>query len=633
MCGIAGFIRPTASSKADYALLERMSESLRHRGPDAGAIQMEPAAAEPQVGFCHRRLSIIDLSEGGLQPMTSGNDRYVIVFNGEIYNYLDLRAELANDGVQFRGASDTEVLLELFAREGPACLHRLNGMFAIAIWDKVEKSLFLARDRLGKKPLYLYRNNGECLFASEIKAILCAPFVDREIDYEAVKDYFAYQYVPDPKSIFRHVRKLRPGYWMRICNDHIEEHQYWDVSFANPHSQNADQLVDELYSLLDDSVRIRMISDVPLGAFLSGGVDSSAVVALMAKHSSKPVTTCTIGFDSERYDEVAAARSTAEWLGTDHHEFTAKSTVEQQLLEIAASFDEPFSDPSFVPTWYVSRMARQQVTVALAGDGGDENFAGYAKYQTDQTENRLRNAVPEIVRKNVFPTLAGFLSSWGFTPARRGASLLNSLSKDPDEAFFITNSFFDRKLWDELAIGELKTRTQDYDPSRITTDLYQSADSDEHLSRLLYTDLKSYLPGDILVKVDRMSMANSLETRAPLLDYRLVEFAAKVPASLKLHGKESKYLLKQCSKTFLKADILTRKKMGFSVPLADWLRQELKPLAEQTLFANDSGLSEMFDINGIREIWNEHQSASRDRSSEIWSLFMFELWWQCHAKP
>jgi len=632
MCGIAGFIRTSVSSEADNALLERMGESLRHRGPDAGSILVDPPGTAPQVGLCHRRLSVIDLSEGGLQPMTSHNDRYVIVFNGEIYNYPELRAELISDGVQFHGASDTEVLLELFAREGPDCLQRLNGMFAIAIWDKTEKNLFLARDRLGKKPLYLYRHNGECLFASEIKAILCATFVDREIDYEAVKDYFAYQYVPDPKSIFKHVRKLRPGYWMRITGDHVEEHQYWDVSFASTSTQSADQLVDELYSLLDDSVRIRMISDVPLGAFLSGGIDSSAVVALMAKHSKVPVTTCSIGFDSEQFDEVAAARSTAEWLGTDHHEFTVKSTVEQQLLEITASFDEPFSDPSFVPTWYVSRMARQQVTVALAGDGGDENFAGYAKYQTDQTENRLRNAIPAVVRDNAFSALAGFLSGMRFSPARRAASLLNSLSKSPGEAFFITNSFFNRKLWDELAIGELKTQTHDYDPSHITTDLYNRADTDEHLSRLLYTDLKSYLPGDILVKVDRMSMANSLETRAPLLDYRLVEFAARVPASLKLHGKESKYLLKQCSKTFLKEDILTRKKMGFSVPLADWLREELKPLAEQTLFATNSGLSALFDIQGIRDIWNEHQAAARDHSSEIWSLFMFELWWQCHAK-
>jgi asparagine synthase (glutamine-hydrolysing) len=406
------------------------------------------------------------------------------------------------------------------------------------------------------------------------------------------------------------------------------QEQYWDVSFATSASASLDEIQDNLYNLIDDAVRLRMISDVPLGAFLSGGIDSSAVVGLMAGHTSKPVTTCAIGFDSKRFDEVHWAKKVAEQFKTDHHEFTVKNNVADSLVDIARYFDEPFADPSFVPTYFVSQLARQKVTVALAGDGGDENFAGYSKYYTDHVENRLRGIFPAALRHNLFPGLARLAGMVNSGPTRKARSLLGTLALEPDEAFFVTNSFFRKDVWDNLVTGELKRETQSYDPADITRAHYNKADTDDHLSRILYTDIKTYLPGDILVKVDRMSMANSLETRAPLLDYRVVEYAAQIPAALKLHGKEKKYILKKAFERLLPQDILYRKKMGFSVPLAQWLRHELKPIVEQTLLANNSGVSIFFDPLGIRKLWQSHLAGDDQFTQELWSLLAFELWWQ-----
>jgi len=602
-----------------------MGEAIQHRGPDKAGQYVDD-----NVALCHQRLSIIDLTESGSQPMTSHNSRYVIVYNGEIYNFPTLRDELIQSGTQFKGHSDTEVLLALYEQVGPACLDRLNGMFALAIWDKQAKSLFLARDRLGKKPLYYYHHNGQFAFASELKAILTLPDIDRTIRMDALRDYFNYHYIPDPKCIFKYMHKLAPGYWMTVDADGIRQTQYWDVSFKDVSTKSQANIEDDLYSLLEDSVRIRMISDVPLGAFLSGGVDSSAVVGLMSNASSSPVTTCSIGFDSEKYDEVEHAKTVAEQFKTDHHEFTVRENVEAKLLEIAASFDEPFADSSFIPTYFVSQLARRKVTVALAGDGGDENFAGYGKYQIDRTENRLRSLVPSLLRKSLFPTLAQQLATSENQYALKARSLFGSLAVEPDKGFFISNSFFDEHLWNQLANSELKQGLADYDVSTQTRCAYHSADTDDHLSRILYTDIKTYLPGDILVKVDRMSMANSLETRAPILDYRVVEYAASIPANLKLNGKESKYILKQSMSKLLTDDILYRRKMGFSVPMSQWLRQEIKPVVEQFLFRANGGLSNFFDMSVLKSLWDQHQTGKRNLSQELWSLFMFEVWWQTY---
>ena len=622
MCGIAGFTQFHQRYTNPRDLLEQMGNSIAHRGPDDS-----DTFTDSQIGLCHRRLAIIDLSESGRQPMTSPTGRYVTVFNGEIYNFPSLRASLEEEGVKFRGTSDTEVMLALYEKLGPESLTKLNGMFSIAIWDTVDKTLFLARDRLGKKPLYYYRKDNQFIFASEIKAILAVPGVDKTIRQDAVQDFFFYQYVPESKSIFKFVDKVQAGQWMLVREDGIKIEKYWDVSFATTTDKSADEIQSDLYDLLDDSVRSRMISDVPLGAFLSGGVDSSAVVGLMAKSSNKPVTTCSIGFDSEKFDEIAYAARVAQQFETDHHEFTVRENVAANLESIAGYFDEPFADPSFVPTFFVSKLARTMVTVALAGDGGDENFAGYGKYQHDQLENRFRSLVPPIIGQSLCRGGSKLLADRDNRQLRRASSLLGSLSVDADAGFFISNSFFSQSLWDQLVRGEFQRELGQYNPSTITTDLYHSADTDDHLSKILYTDIKSYLPGDILVKVDRMSMANSLETRAPILDYRVVEYAATIPASLKLKDKESKYILKKTMEQLLTQETLYRKKMGFSVPLASWLRNEIHSIAESKLLSSNNGLSQFFEPAEVKKIWQQHQSGLRDYSSELWSMLVFELWW------
>ncbi|OED38093.1 asparagine synthase (glutamine-hydrolyzing) [Chromatiales bacterium (ex Bugula neritina AB1)] len=624
MCGIAGFTQYRKDVADVPGLLKKMGSAIRHRGPDAAGVFFDE-----QVALCHQRLSIIDLSESGAQPMRSPSGRYITVYNGEIYNFQVLKMALVEEGVNFKGSSDTEVLIALYEKHGADCLGLLNGMFSLAIWDTQEQELFLARDRLGKKPLYFYQKGKRFLFASEIKSILCAEDIDRSIRNDAVQDYFFYQYVPDPKTIFKCIHKLPPGHWMRVDRDGSRQHQYWDVSFSKSHTGTRKQVENELFELLDDSVRSRMISDVPLGAFLSGGVDSSAVVGLMAANSTAPVTTCAIGFNSKKFDEVAYAAKVADQFKTQHHELTVQENVEENLVSIASFFDEPFADPSFVPTYYVSKLARSMVTVALAGDGGDENFAGYSKYLNDQRENSLRRWVPPgALSSGVLSSLSCLLADNPVSALRRSSSLMNTLSGDPARGFFLSNSFFRGHLWERIVDGKFAASVSGYDSAQLTRDYYECADTDDHLSRILYTDIKSYLPGGILVKVDRMSMANSLETRAPILDYRVVEFAATLPSSLKIHQGEGKRILKTSLEGFLTNDTLYRKKMGFSVPLASWLRKEISGVAERYLFAEGNGLSNFFSVAAIRELWMEHKAGSRDYSQELWSLLVFEIWWQ-----
>ncbi|MGI9285765.1 MAG: asparagine synthase (glutamine-hydrolyzing) [Pseudomonadales bacterium] len=626
MCGIAGFTR-LKDNDTDNAVLTDMANAIYHRGPDAGGVFIDE-----DIALCHRRLSIIDLSAAGNQPMWSSSGRYIIVYNGEVYNFPELRKELESQGVLFNTKTDTEVILALYEREGVESLKRLNGMFAFAIWDKSERSLFLARDRLGKKPLYFYNCGTRFVFASEIKSILKAPDIKRDIRSDALKDYFFYQYVPDPKTIFEGIHKLEPGHWLKVSDGNITKQQYWDVSFANTHPKSKEEMQADAYNLLEDSVRLRMVSDVPLGAFLSGGIDSSAIVGMMASNSATPITTCSIGFSSKEFDEVYYAKKVAERFQTNHRELTVKENVEDNLLKIASYFDEPFADPSFVPTFFVSQLARQVVTVALAGDGGDEEFAGYSKYTVDQVENNLRRLVPAIVRSAFFPPLSRLLSHSDNTYLRKGSSLLATLSLDPDRSFFVTNSFFNEQLWSDIVTGDFERETIDYDASEISKYYYNKADTDDHLSKILYTDLKTYLPGDILVKVDRMSMANSLETRAPFLDYRLVEYAASIPSSLKLKDGEKKYILKKSLDELLSDEILYRKKMGFSVPLAQWLQHDIYQIAKKYLFGPDSGISQYFDMGKLTAIWDAHQEGKRSYASELWSFLIFELWWQNYIK-
>lgn len=628
MCGLAGFFRNLGTPERDRheQWLKAMGQAMVHRGPDAGAVYLDD-----RIGLCHQRLSILDLSEAGTQPMVSASGRHVIVFNGEIYNFAPLRRELEQMGVVFRTRTDTEVLLELYERQGEKCLERLNGMFAFAVWDRQAGELFMARDRLGKKPLYYWCGEGQMAFGSELKTLLELPFFKPVLRPDAVKDFFAYQYVPDPKTIYQDVFKLEPGCWLKTNGLTVRHGRYWNLSFQPLAGRSVEQIENELYGLIDDAVRQRMISDVPLGAFLSGGVDSSAVVGLMAGHAGRPVTTCAIGFDSKKFDEVHYARQVAELFHTDHHEFTVRDNVAGKLESIARYFDEPFADPSFVPTWFVSQLARQQVTVALAGDGGDENFAGYQKYQTDALENRLRRLFPGVLRRNLFPLLASVAGQVKRPLTSKAESLLGTLAVEPDAGFYLSNCCFRQSVWDRLVSPEFEARTRDYDPADITREHYREAPAEDHLSRILYADLKTYLPGDILVKVDRMSMANSLETRAPLLDYRVVEYAASIPAALKLRGKEGKSVLKSSFRQLLPEDILYRKKMGFSVPLAQWLRHEIRPLANQLLTDPDGGLARCFDMTQVKKLWQLHLDGNNRHTQELWSMVTFAMWWQYYG--
>lgn len=624
MCGIAGFLTNKNDALNEQHLLT-MGNAIAHRGPDANGEYLDD-----HVGLCHRRLSILDLSPAGNQPMFSDDGNVAIVFNGEIYNFLDIRKDLEAKGVTFRSGTDTEVIIKLYEQEGVNCLTHLNGMFAFALWDKTKQELFIARDRLGKKPLYYYQDPDcpeQFAFGSEIKAILTLPRIKRELRLDAVHDFFAYQYVPDPKSIFTHIHKLPPANYMIVKDGNVIIEEYWQVSFAKQTNQDEKQSISQLQNIIKETTKRRMISDVPLGAFLSGGVDSSGIVATMSGLSSTPVKTCTIAFDNEKYNEAQFAESIAKQYETEHHEFLVHQNVADTLEHIVSFFDEPFADPSLVPTFFVSELARKEVTVAIAGDGGDEVFAGYEKYTTDFIENQWRENFPKWMRKSVFPTLASVSGAINLTPFKRAKSLFTSLSVSPEMGFYITNSQLNDEQWEMLVKPEVKKTLGRYHPSKITLDFYKAADGPDHLSKILYTDMKTYLTGGILVKVDRMSMANSLEVRAPILDKEIIEYAATLPSDLKFRDKEKKYALKEAFKPLLSDDILYRKKMGFSVPLAHWFRDEIKDIAHKYLVTEVKGLSQVFQLSAVNKLWQEHQNEQHDHSALLWSMLMFEMWW------
>lgn len=618
MCGITGFIR-SSSPGAGKDTLRRMGETIIHRGPDAGGEYLDEF-----VGLGHRRLSIIDLSPLGNQPMSYANGRYLIVFNGEIYNFPELRAELAKSGCTFKSRTDTEVILALYQMEGAQCLQKLNGMFAFAIWDRDEKLLFLARDRIGKKPLYYYHGGCDRLaFASEIKALLQIPGIGREVEPTAVADYLKYLYIPAPKTIFKQIHKLQPGHCLEVrigCEPIISE--YWDVDFTHrPTNLHGDETAARLFDLVGDSTKCRMMADVPLGAFLSGGIDSSAIVALMARSSSKPVKTCSIGFQDKNHDETGYAREVADYYSTSHAEYTVGENLAETVALLPRYFDEPFADSSAVPTFHVSRLARQLVTVALAGDGGDENFGGYGKYVTDMKEDQVRRSVPRFLLQAINRAASGRSS----TLMRKACSLAGGALSDPGRAYYRTNTFISDADLDSLLSEPLRTLCRGYDPADHTLKFWNRLQGADHLTRMLYTDIKTYLPGDILAKVDRMSMAHSLEVRAPLLDYRVVEFAASLPSSLKIHGNNKKRLLKSAFEPYLPARIINRRKHGFTVPLDEWFRRDLMPLCDKYLLRNDH-LADYFSPPRIRHLWHEHQGHKANHGTLLWSLLSFSLW-------
>ncbi len=619
MCGIAGIVNFT--EPPSRGVLERMTQVLAHRGPDDQGIFLTGP-----VGLGHRRLAIIDVASGR-QPILTADGLSAIVFNGEIYNYQSLRRDLMRKGYRFRTEGDTEVILHAYEEYGAKCVEYLRGMFAFAIWDGRKGQLFVARDRVGIKPLYYFWDGRAFLFASELKGILENPKVERRIDPCALDDYLTYLYIPAPKTIFTAIRKLRPGHALTVSERGLEESEYWDLSFEPKNGLSESDYTAGLLEKIRESVSLHLMSEVPLGAFLSGGVDSSAVVGMMAGLMDQPVKTASIGFQESGFDELPYARMVSQRFRTQAHEKTVEANAARILDSLVWHFDEPFADSSMVPTYYVSQVARERVTVCLSGDGGDENFAGYRRYRFDMLENRIRAMFPEALRKPLFGTLGRIYPKADWLPQIfRGKTLLTNLSLSPEEAYFCTMSWFTPHMKSLLYSGSLKTSLKDYEPFSVMKEHFDHTRGWDPLSRIQYVDIKTYLAEDILAKVDRASMAHSLEVRVPLLDHEVMEFAASIPAHYKLRRGEGKYIFKKALAEVVPPEILNRPKMGFSVPLARWFRGDLKGVFEERVFSHHGFIGDLFDVSPIRRWWAQHQRGIRDYSTHLWALLVLECW-------
>lgn len=620
MCGIAGII--DISSTPERSLIERMCRVMKHRGPDGEGYYTDNNAA-----LGHRRLSIIDL-EGGKQPMSNEDGTIWITFNGEIYNFSEIKDELSRKGHRFKTRSDTETIIHAYEEYGEECVKKFRGMFAFGLWDSKRKILFIARDRLGKKPLYYYNDDKKIIFASELKAVLQDRSINREFDRAALVDYLTYNYIPFPETIFKDIYKLPPGHYMTVDVESdlsLTIKQYWDIQYNPDYSVSEDEWAERLREKLKEAVKIRLISDVPLGAFLSGGIDSSAVVSLMSMVQGSRVKTFSIGFKEEDFSELRYAREVADKFGTEHIEMIVEPDAIEMLPALSWEFDEPFADSSAIPTYYVSKMAREHVTVILSGDGGDETFAGYRRYQWARDMQR-HDWMPACLKKMLFGFPASVLPE-----GVKGKGMLEHLSKDPFERFAGLNTFSDKHYLKSLLHRDVLAGVQQNSNGKLPDytylrKFYDGCNSKDYLTRIQYTDTKTYLAEDILTKVDRASMLCSLETRAPLLDHEVVELVASVPASLKIKDGETKYILKKAMTSILPDSILYRKKMGFGVPLVHWFKNDLTGYARETLLSKGAKERGIFNPDYIEGMLNSHQKTGRDLSARIWALLFFEHW-------
>jgi asparagine synthase (glutamine-hydrolysing) len=622
MCGIAGIFDTRGLRPIEPLLIDRMLAAAPHRGPDGRGTWTAPG-----IGLGHLRLSIIDLA-GSPQPMASSDGAVMLVFNGEIYNFRELRRELQATGAMFHTDGDSEVIIAAWQRWGADCLSRLHGMFAFALYDLRQNMLLLARDRLGVKPLFTATlDDGSLIFGSELKQLLAHPGLARTIDPLAIEDFMTWGYVPDTRSILKGVEKLPAGHYqlMRHGMPPSLPVQWWDVSFADRASGSADDLGEELVDRMQQAVLSRMAADVPLGAFLSGGVDSSTVVAMMAGVSSDPVKTCSIGFDVAALDETAYADRIAAQFHTEHYRRTVGSGDFAAVDTLVAMFDEPFADASALPTWRVCQLAREHVTVALSGDGADEALAGYRRLAFHHREDHVRALLPSVMRRNVFGALGRAYPALGWAPRPlRARGTLQSLALDSEVAYARTLSVTRAETRNALYSDSFKRSLGGYQAEDPVIDLMRQAPARSGLDRAQYADLKLYLPGDILTKVDRASMAVSLEAREPLLDHRLIEFAARLPESMRVRGTTGKWLMKQAMRTRLPEDILFRPKMGFVTPIAAWLRG---PLAGAARAIADGGVlaqSGWFAPDAITALVDAHLSGRADTSRTLWQLLMLE---------
>jgi asparagine synthase (glutamine-hydrolysing) len=622
MCGIAGIFHTSTPKPVDPARIERMCDAMIHRGPDGHGLWTAPG-----VGLGHRRLSIIDVA-GSPQPMASTDGRAVLVFNGEIYNYRELRAELKALGATFRTDGDSEVILAAWQRWGVDCLSRLSGMFAFAIYDLGQRTLFLARDRLGVKPLFTAQlSDGSLIFASELKGLLAHPLLRREVDPRAVEDFLTWGCVPDGSSFLAGVEKLPAGHYRLLRHEAAPTApvQWWDISFAERRRGKDADLEAELLHLLRDAVTSRMVADVPLGAFLSGGVDSSAVVALMAEASSSPVKTCSIGFDVAALDESSYASAVAERFHTDHRSRLVSPDDFSAVDEVAAMFDEPFADASALPTWRVCQLARESVTVALSGDGADEAFAGYRRHLFQHREGRLRGFLPQAVRGPLFGALGAVYPKADWAPrSLRAKTTLLSLGGSDEAGYARALAVTPPELREVIYTDEFRRQRAGHRAEEELMALMRAAPGRSALDRAQYADLKFWLPGDILTKVDRTSMAVSLEAREPLLDHRLIEFAASLPERLRLRGSQGKWLLKKTMGRYLPDDVLYRPKQGFVTPIAQWFRGPLADVARGIGASTSLARTGWFDPAALRRIAEAHISGRSDNSRLLWQLTMLD---------
>jgi asparagine synthase (glutamine-hydrolysing) len=618
MCGITGLVFFDKNRNVDPNVLRSMTQSIVHRGPDDEGFHIDR-----NVGLGFRRLSIIDLNTGH-QPLSNADDSIHIVFNGEIYNYLEHRELLQKKGYQFKTATDTEVILHLYEEYGADCLQYLRGMFGFVIWDSRKQLLFCARDRFGIKPFYYYFDQQKFVFGSEIKTILAGEPIDTSLSMEALDSYFAFGYITHDLSIYKHIHKLQPGHYLTLDlskNAEMKIERYWDIRFEPDYSKTEQQWMEEMDHLLSESVKMHMISDVPLGAFLSGGIDSSSVVALMAKNSNRPVKTFSIGFKEEKFNELLYAREVAQMYKTEHHEQIVEPASISLLPDLVNAYDEPFADASAIPTYYVSKMARENVTVALSGDGGDELFAGYNiyKYLRKLHEHPLNSSIPGLNKVfwgsvyNMIPwTMKGkgaayFLSRSG----KYMGAYLSSWNIDERKKLFLS----DHSRIDSMQASELFKKS-----------IMEKGKKFDFITNLQYLDLQTYMVDDVLTKVDRASMMNSLEVRVPLLDHKVAELSFRIPWNLKYHKSGQKYIFKQSMKPYLPPSILQHPKQGFGVPLSYWFKDDLKPYIYDTFIHGNPLLSNYLNIDYVRKAITKNNTANRDFSSRIWQLIIFEAW-------
>ena len=619
MCGITGRFNFDPARPVDPRVLAAMTDVIAHRGPDSAGYYHAPG-----IGLGHRRLSIIDLVTGD-QPLANEDGRVHVVFNGEIYNFADVRSELVSLGHRFKTSSDTEIIVHGYEQWGERCVERFRGMFAFAVWDARERRLLLARDRLGVKPLYYAELPGRgVVFGSEIKALLQDAEVPRDWSPEAIDAYLTLLYVPAPDTVYSAIRKLPPAHVLVADRGGIRLSRYWNLTFTGDGDPSREEeYLEELDAILREAIGLRLISDVPLGALLSGGIDSSTVVAYMKETSSATPVTIAVGFDQREYDEVTHAETVARHLECEFHALTASPQIESLLPKLAWHFDEPFADSSAVPTYYVSKAARELVTVALSGDGGDELWGGYAHHRVEHLEHRARTALGP----------ARHVASWlgrALPLSVKGARSLRHLAYAPEDAYALkhVNGTFEHDAKQRLYSGDFVQRINGFDPLSTLRSAYRACTSPDPMDRVFHADAGTYMIDDVLTKVDRMSMAVSLEAREPMLDHKLLEFAARVPAGLKLKNGRSKYLLRRLLERRLPRSITERGKSGFAAPIGEWLRGPLSTLASDLLLDGRLQARGIFNGSEVERLWQDHRTGHADHPHRLWQLLMLELWFR-----